>query len=103
MSAACLEQEYSYMYVTAKPLWFLRMMVVAKAYWKSTMGLTLFGGGETLTNWVKRLLTNKTFQKSNIILESSWHPNFMYPFEYGKSFHNKSYPPYPNPTQVQDI
>ena len=32
------------------------------------------------------------FQKSNIILKGSRHLNFMNPFEYGKSFHNKSFP-----------
>ena len=40
--------------------------------------------GGTLTNLVKCLLTNKTFQKSNIIFDGSRHPNFMNPFEYGK-------------------
>ena len=30
--------------------------------------------------------------KSNIILEGSRHPNFMNLFEYGKLFHNKSFP-----------
>ena len=47
--------------------------------------------GGALTNLVKCLLTNKTFQKSNIILEGSKHPN-LYHFEYGKSFHNKLFP-----------
>ena len=106
MSAACLEQEYSYMYVTAKPLWFLRMMVVAKAYWKWTMGLTLFGGEGGKTNFHKKFQNfirgdpyklgqtppdQQNISKANIILEGSRHPNFMYPFEYGKSFHNKSF------------
>ena len=31
-------------------------------------------------------------QLSNIILEGSRHPNFMNRFEYGKSFHKKSFP-----------
>ena len=48
--------------------------------------------GGTLTNWVKGLLTYKIIQKSDIIFEGSRHPNIMNPFEYGKSFHNKSYP-----------
>ena len=68
MSAACLEQEYSYMYVTAKPLWFLRMMVVAKAYWKSTMGSTLFGGGGPLQTGSNASWPTKHF-KSQIL---SW-------------------------------
>ena len=46
----------------------------------------------TLTNWAKRLATNKTIQKSNNIFEGCRHPNFMNPFECGKSFHNKSFP-----------
>ena len=54
-----------------------------------------------ITNWVRRLHTNKTFQKSNIIFEGSRHPNWMNPFEYGKSFHNKNWDP--NPTQPQNI
>ena len=29
---------------------------------------------------------------SNTIFEGSRHPNFMNPFEYVKSFHNKSFP-----------
>ena len=48
--------------------------------------------GGTLTNWVKRLSTNKKIKKSNIILEVSRHPKFMNPFEYGESFHKKSFP-----------
>ena len=40
----------------------------------------------------KRLSTNKIFQKSNIILGCSRHPNFVNPFEYGKSFYNQSFP-----------
>ena len=50
-----------------------------------------FDQGGTLTNWVKRLLANKKCQKSNIILEGSRYPNIIHPFEYGKSFHNKSF------------
>ena len=46
---------------------------------------------KALTYWVKRLSTIKKFQKSNIILEGSRHPNFMNPFEYGKTLHNKSF------------
>ena len=48
--------------------------------------------GGTLTNWVKRLFDEQKFQKLNIILEGSWHPNFMNPFEYGKSFLDKFFP-----------
>ena len=36
--------------------------------------------------------TNQKFQNSNIILEESRLPNFMKPFEYGKLFHEKSFP-----------
>ena len=45
-----------------------------------------------LTNGVKHLSINKIFQNSNIVLEGSRHPNFMNTFEYGKSFHNESFP-----------
>ena len=41
---------------------------------------------------VKRLFDGLKFQKSNIFLEGSWHPNFMNPFEYGKSCLGKSFP-----------
>ena len=41
---------------------------------------------------VKRLFDGLKFQKSNIFLEGSWHPNFMNPFEYGKSCLGKSVP-----------
>ena len=41
---------------------------------------------------VKRLFDEIKFQKSNIFLEGSRHPNFMNPFEYGTSFYNKSFP-----------
>ena len=34
----------------------------------------------TYTNWVKLFSTNHKFQKSNIIMEGSRHPNFMNPF-----------------------
>ena len=47
---------------------------------------------KALTYWVKRLSTIKKFQKSNIILEGSRHPNFVNTFDSGKSFHNKSIP-----------
>ena len=40
-------------------------------------------------HWVKRLSTSKYFKSQK---ESSWHPNFIDPFECGKSFHNKSFP-----------
>ena len=43
-------------------------------------------------NWVNRLFDEQKFQKLNIILEGSWHPNFMNPFEYGKSCLGKSFP-----------
>ena len=43
-------------------------------------------------NWVKCLFDEQKFQKLNIILEGSWHPNFMNPFEYGKSYLGKSFP-----------
>ena len=47
---------------------------------------------KALTYWVKRLSTIKNFQKSNIFLEGSRHPKFMNHFEYGESFHKKSFP-----------
>ena len=53
---------------------------------------TKISRGGTLTNWVKCLLTHKIFQKSNIILEGYKHPNFIFPYEYGKSYHNKLFP-----------
>ena len=40
---------------------------------------------------VKRLFDEIKFQKSNIFLEGSRHPNFMNPFEYGKSCPGKSF------------
>ena len=51
-----------------------------------------WSGGGTLTNRVKCLFEEQKFQKSNIFLEGSGHPNFMNPFEYGKSFLGKSFP-----------
>ena len=37
-------------------------------------------------------MTNKNFEKSNIIWEGSRHPNIMNPFDYGQSFIGKSFP-----------
>ena len=44
----------------------------------------------TLTNWVVGLC-NQWQIKSNIFKEGSGHPNFMNPFEYGKSFLDMSH------------
>ena len=44
-----------------------------------------------VTNQVNRLPTDKTHQKPDIISEGFGHPHFMNPFEYGKSFYNKSF------------
>ena len=59
---------------------------------KNWMKNTKISWGETLTNWVKGLLTKKKIRKSNIILEVSRYPNFTNPFELGQSFIGKWFP-----------
>ena len=41
---------------------------------------------------VKRLSDKQKLHKSKTFLEGSGHPNFMNPFEYGKSLPYKSFP-----------
>ena len=47
--------------------------------------MTKFYKGGPLQTGSNAFSTNKKFQKSKILLEGSGHPNFMNPFENGKS------------------
>ena len=56
---------------------------------EKNVGTTKISQGGTLANRVERLFDEQKFQKSNIFLEGSWHPNFTNPSEYGKSILGK--------------